>query len=94
VDRIHLKGEKMGYTVKHKRRFQLFWRRIRNVAEDGLIVTGTHRYFLKEDKTAVEIPIHMASFKFSKERQIMNEEKSRQDAARKKLSIAKPDKSA
>lgn len=59
----------MTYTVKFKRRFQLLWRRIRDVAEDGVIDgLSSHRYFITKSGQRHEVPTEHTRFVFSGER--------------------------
>ena len=53
------------YTVFYKKLF--FWKKINNVKGDGLLESGSHRFFIVEDETRIEIPLHY-EFRFSRER--------------------------
>ncbi len=56
------------YTVSYKEP-GLFkkWKRLQKVRGDGLLEGNTHRFFILEDESRIEIPLSF-SFKFSKER--------------------------
>ena len=55
----------MTYTVKYKKKW--FWKKIKKVQGDGIIETNSHRFFILDDETRIEIPLY-CSFWFSKER--------------------------
>jgi hypothetical protein len=57
------------YTVYYKTTglFSL-WKKLKNVKGDGIVENGMCRFFILEDETRVEIPVHGMFFKFSKER--------------------------
>jgi len=61
----------MEYTAKYKlfygRKYSLFWRKLKRVKGDGLLESGTHRFFLLHDETRIEIPA-TAIFKFCPKR--------------------------
>ena len=60
------------YLVRYKRQDQWFWRKIRNVIEDGVVKPDissiSFRFFLTNKKILIEIPIQNTMFKFSSER--------------------------
>jgi len=59
------------YTVKYKRRGQWFWRRIKNVIEDGTakdVSSVPYRFIFTKDKVLIELPVHDTAFMFSPER--------------------------
>ncbi len=58
----------MTYTVKYKTAKQMFWKKIKKVKGDGLVETGTHRFFITENESRVEIPMQDMLFQFSNER--------------------------
>jgi hypothetical protein len=66
------------YTVKYKLPNDLFWKKIKKVEGDGILETGTYRFFSMEDGSRVEIPLGYI-FEFGKERFLaikMNMEKT------------------
>ena len=59
----------MIYSVKYKSLKRLSsWKKLKRVKGDGLVESGLSRFFILEDETRIEIPIHHYEFKFSKER--------------------------
>lgn len=60
----------MLYTVKYRRKGQIFWRTIKNVKGDGFVTDPgivVSRWFVQDDESRLEIPID-AEFIFSKNR--------------------------
>jgi len=55
------------YTVKYKDKDSSFWSKLKKVKGDGIVENNSHRFFILEDETRIEIPLYY-SFKFSKER--------------------------
>ena len=55
----------MTYTVRYRRKW--LWKKIKNVKGDGIVETGSHRFFILDDETRLEIPLNY-SFQFSVER--------------------------
>ena len=66
----------MTYSVKYKTPGAWFWKNIRKIEADGILVDMTanvksvieYRWFLLEDKTRVEIPMAGTIFVFGPER--------------------------
>lgn len=69
----------LSYNVKYKRKGQWFWRKIRNVIEDGISIPTdslvSYRYFLSDEKILDIIPAGDTTFKFGCERAEMIEER-------------------
>lgn len=58
----------MFYSVKYRRKGQVFFRKLKNVEADGFLENNAPlRFFILADKGRVEIPID-AEFYFSKDR--------------------------
>jgi len=48
----------INYSVRYKEKgFLKRWKILKNVEGDGLLETGTHRFFVLPDKSRIEIPI-------------------------------------
>ncbi len=59
----------MFYSVKYKSlKWLSSWKKFKRVKGDGLLENGLSRFFILEDETRIELPIHNYLFKFSKER--------------------------
>lgn len=58
------------YTLKYKRKNQFFFKTVKNIIGDELVITNGfhHMAFHIEDKSIIEIPIQGTEFKYSKER--------------------------
>ena len=69
------------YAVFYKRA-ALFsrWRKLKRVKGDGILENGMCRFFILEDETRIEIPIHGYLFKFSKERFISIQKRMSEEA--------------
>jgi len=86
----------MNYTVKYKKFHWLFWRTIKNVANDGFVDgyiidnpmappgTPSFRYFTQENGIRYEIPIKNMVFVFTSNREEIlkkqNEKRTKQQA--------------
>jgi len=58
----------MLYTVKYKKPGWLFWRKLKRVKGDGIVMeTGNSRFFILDDETRIELPTKFI-FKFDRER--------------------------
>jgi len=61
----------MEYIVKYKlflgRRYSLFWKKLRRVKGDGIMESGSHRFFILHDEARIEIPL-AAMFRFCPKR--------------------------
>ena len=60
------------YSVKYKNK--IFWHKLKKVTGDGISENNSHRFFILEDESRVEIPLYY-SFKFSKERYYLIKER-------------------
>ncbi len=58
------------YTVRYKANNAFKWRKIKNVKGDGFTESFTHRFFILNDETRIEIPIINTIFIFNRERNI------------------------
>lgn len=58
----------MTYTVKYKKLNTFFWNKLKKVKGDGLLETKTHRFFILEDESRVEIPLENVIFTFDQNR--------------------------
>ena len=55
----------INYSVRYKEKgFLKRWKILKNVEGDGLLETGTHRFFVLSDKSRIEIPIIGTIFTF------------------------------
>jgi len=70
-----------GYEVKYKLPNMWFWRKLKNIVEDGIIEENKCRWFSTKHRERIEIPL-TCEFYFSEERQdiIDNRHKEELDA--------------
>ena len=59
----------MLYEVKYRKdSFGHFWKKIKRVKGDGLMPDSTHRYFILDDDSRLEVPMKERVFVFPKGR--------------------------
>ena len=79
----------ISYTVYYKRAgFFSRWKKIKKVKGDGILENGLSRFFVLEDETRIEMPMHGYLFKFSKER-FLSIQKRMNEEARQEIQLNK-----
>ena len=75
----------MTYTVKYKKKFDIFWSKIKKVKGDLIINEYNYpvRVLILEDETRIEIPLFETIFQFSKERFIVIKQNMEKESGQK-----------